>query len=97
MVFSGGRILNTIKLIIEYDISIVFSITLRARTEMTTEGLNNNFITIFEDRVLNNELSDVLEDFKSMAVNNNNDIKKLQLKKRKCNKYYYTEDITYGF
>ncbi len=77
MVSDGGRILDIIKLIIKYDISIVFGIILRARTEMTTEGLNNNFITIFEDRVLNNELSDVLEDFKSMAVNNNNDIKKL--------------------
>ncbi len=75
MVSGGGRILNTIELIIEYDISTVSSTVLRARTEMTTEGLDSNFITILEDRVLSSELSDVLEDFKSITVDNNDNIK----------------------
>ena len=72
MVFGGGRILDIIKLITEYDILTVFNIILRARTEMTTEGLNSNLIIIFEDRILSSELSNVLKDFESMIVNNNN-------------------------
>ncbi len=76
MVSGGGRILNIIELIIEYDILIIFNIVLRVRTEMITEGLDSNLIIILEDRVLSNELSDVLEDFESMAVNND-DIEKL--------------------
>ncbi len=75
MVSGGGRILNTIKLIIKYDILIISNTILRARTEITTKELNNNLIIILEDRVLSSELSNVLEDFKSMAVNNNDDIK----------------------
>jgi len=35
---------------------------------MTTEGSDNNFIIIFEDRALSSELSNILEDFKSMTV-----------------------------
>ena len=97
MVSGGERILNIIKSIIEYDISIVSDIVLRSRTEMTTKRLNNNFIIILEDRILSSELSDVSEDFKSITVNNNNNIKKPQLKKRKRNKYYYTENVTHGF
>ncbi len=72
MVFGGGRILDIIKLIIEYNIPTVFNIILRARTEMITEGLNSNLIIIFEDRILSSELSNVLKDFESMIVNNNN-------------------------
>ena len=49
MISGGGRILNIIKLIIKYNIPIVFSTTLRARTEIITEELNNNLITILED------------------------------------------------
>jgi len=49
---------------------------LRARTEIITEGLDNNLIIILEDRVLSSELSDVLEDFESMTVDNDNNIKK---------------------
>ena len=63
---------------------------------MITEGLVSNLATIFKDRTLSSELSDVLEDFKSMAVNNNN-IKKSQSKKRKRNKCYYIKNITHGF
>jgi len=96
MVSGGGRILNTIKLIIKYDILIISNTILRARTEITTKELNNNLIIILEDRVLSSELSNVLEDFESIAVNNNN-IEELQSKKRKRNKCYYTEDVTYGF
>ncbi len=98
IVSGGGRILNIIKLIIKYDIPIVSGTALQTRTEMITEGSNNNLITILENRALNSELSDVLEDFKNITVNNNNnDVKELQLKKRKRNKYYYTKDITHGF
>jgi len=99
MVSGGGRILGIIEPIIEYDISIISGTVLRARTEMTTEGPDSNLIIILKDRALNSELSDVPEDFESMAVNNNNDddVKKSQLKKRKRNKYYYTEDIIHGF
>ena len=79
MVSGGERILNIIKLITKYDISIVFNIILRARTEMITKGPDSNLITILEDRVSSSELSNVPEDFKSMAVNNNN-IKEPQLK-----------------
>ncbi len=49
MVSGGERILRIIKLITEYDISTVFSIVLRIRTEMITEGLDNNLITMLED------------------------------------------------
>ncbi len=97
MISGGGRILNIIELIIEYDIPIISSTALRTRTEMTTEGPDSNLITIFKDRTLSSELSDVLEDFESMIVDNDNDIKKSQLKKRKRNKYHYTENITHGF
>jgi len=96
IVSGGGRILDIIKLIIEYDISIVFDIILRARIEIITEGLDNNLTIIFKDRVLSSELSNVSENFKNMIINNN-DIKEPQLKKRKRNKYYYTEDIIHGF
>ena len=75
MVFNEGRILGIIESIIEYDIPTVSGTVLRARTEMITEGLDNNLIIIFQDRVLNSELSDVLEDFKNMAVNNDDNIK----------------------
>ena len=97
MVSGGGRILNIIKPIIEYDISIISDTILRARTEIITKGLDNNLVTILENRVLSSELSDVSEDFESMAVNNNDDVKNPQLKKRKRNRYYYTENITHGF
>ena len=98
MISGGGRILNIIELIIEYDISIVSSINLRTRTEMITEGPNNNFIIILEDRVSNSELSNVPENFKNITVNDDDDnVKKLQSKKRKRNKCYYTKNITYGF
>jgi len=46
MISGGEYILDIIKLITEYDISIVFNTILRARTEMITEGLNNNLIII---------------------------------------------------
>jgi len=72
MISGGGRILDIIKLIIEYDILIISSIILRARTEIITEGLNNNFITILENRISNSELSNVLKNFKNIIVNNNN-------------------------
>ena len=97
MVSGGGRILDTIKLIIEYDISIISGTILRARIEMIREKLNNNLIIILEDRVLSSKLSDVLEDFKSMTVDNDDDVEESQLKKRKRNKCYCTEDVTYGF
>ncbi len=77
MVSGGGRILDIIKLIIEYDIPTVFNTILRAKTEIITKRLDNNLTIIFEDRVLSSELSNVLEDFESIAVNNNNNIKKL--------------------
>ena len=96
MVSGGGRILGIIKLIIEYDILIVSGTVLRARTEMITERPDSNLVIIFKDRVLSSELSDVLKYFRNMIVNNNN-VKELQLKKRKCNKYYYTKNITHGF
>ncbi len=96
MISGGGRILNIIKLTTEYDISIISDTILRARIEIITERSDNNLIIILEDRISSSELSDVLKDFKNMTVNNN-DIKKSQLKKRKRNKYYYTENITHGF
>ncbi len=96
MISGGEYILDIIKLITEYDISIVFNTILRARTEMITEGLNNNLIIILQDRVLSNKLSDILKDFKNIIVNND-DIEELQSKKRKRNKYYYMEDVTHGF
>ncbi len=76
MISGGGRILSIIKPITEYDIPTVSDIVLRARTEIITEGLDNNLIIILEDRVLSSELSDVLEDFESMTVDNDNNIKK---------------------
>jgi len=76
MVSGGGRILDIIKSTTEYDISIVSGIILRARIEIITEGLDSNLIIILEDQILNSELSNVLEDFESMAVDDNNDIKK---------------------
>ncbi len=96
MISGGGRILDIIKPIIEYDIPIISDIILQIRTEMITEGSDNNLITILKDRVSSSELSNVPEDFKNIAVNNDN-VEKPQLKKRKRNKYYYTEDITHGF
>ncbi len=76
MISGEERILNIIKSIIKYDISIVSNIILRVRTEMITEGPDNNLTTILKNRALSSELSDVSEDFKSIAVNNNNNIKK---------------------
>ena len=75
MISGGGRILDIIKLIIKYDISTVSNTTLRARTEITTEGPDNNLTTILEDRISSSELSDVSEDFENITVNNNNNIK----------------------
>ena len=96
MVSGGEHILNIIKLTTEYDISTTSNIILRAKTEMITERPDNNLITILEDRVSNSELSNVPKDFKNIAVNNN-DIKELQSKKRKRNKYHYTKNITHDF
>src|SRR6266498_4770326 len=100
MISGGGRILDTIELIIKYDISIISNTALRARTEITTKGSDSNLTTILKDRASNSELSDISKDFKSIAVNNDDDddnIKKPQLKKRKRNKCYYTKNITHGF
>ncbi len=97
MVSSGERILDIIKLTTKYDIPTASDTTLQARIEITTEGLDSYFITILKDRTSSSELSDVPKDFKSITVNNNNDIKKPQLKKRKRNKYHYTKNITHGF
>ncbi len=97
MVSGGERILNIIKLITKYDISIVFNIILRARTEIITERPNNNLITIFKNLASSSELSNILEDFKNIIVNNNNNVEELQSKKRKRNKYYYTKDVIYNF
>ncbi len=72
MVSGGGRILGIIKLIIKYDISIISSTALRVRIVMITEESDNNLIIILEDQILSSELSDVLEDFESIAVDNNN-------------------------
>ncbi len=76
MVSSGERILSIIELIIEYDIPIISNTAFRARTEMIMEGSGNNLVIILENRVLSNELSDILKDFKSMAVDDD-DVKKL--------------------
>ncbi len=73
IVSGGERILDIIKLITEYDIPIASNTILRARTEMTTEGSDSNLTIILKDRASNSELSDVLEDFKSIAVNDDND------------------------
>ena len=99
MVSGRGHILDIIKLIIEYDIPTVSDTTLRARTKIITKGLNNNLIIILKGRASSSELSDVSEDFESMAVDDDDDdnVKELQSKKRKRNKCYYTEDVTYGF
>jgi len=96
MVSGGGRILGIIELIIEYDIPTVSSIILRARTEMITEGPDSNLVIILKDRVLSSELSDVLEDFESIAADDD-DVEEPQLKKRKRNKCYCMEDVIYGF
>ncbi len=96
IISNGGRILNTIKPTIKYDISIVSSTTLRARIKIITEGPDSNFTIILKDRTLSSELSNVSEDFKNITVNNNN-VKKPQLKKRKHNKYHYTKNIAYSF
>ena len=69
---------------------------MRVRIEMITEGLDNNLTTILKDRALSSELSDIPEDFESIVVDDN-DVKEPQLKKRKRNKCYYTENITHGF
>ncbi len=97
IISNREQILKIIKPTIEYNIPIVSNTTLRAKTEITTKRLNNNFITILEDRTSSSELSNILEDFKNITVNNNNNIKKPQSKKRKRNKYYYTENIIHGF
>ena len=76
---------------------IVSNTTLQTRTKITTEELDNNLTTILKDRASNSELLNVSENFESITVNNNNNIKEPQLKKRKYNKYYYTKNITYGF
>ncbi len=75
MVSGGGRILNIIKLTIEYDISIASSTILRTRIEIITKGSDSNFATILKDRISSSELSNIPEDFKSMIVNNNDNIK----------------------
>ncbi len=80
MISSGERILNIIELITKYDIPTVSSTALRVRTEMTTEGPDSNLITVLKDRVSSSELSDVSKGFKSIAVNNNDDVEELQLK-----------------
>jgi len=97
IISGGGRILDIIKLITEYDIPTASGTALRARIEMITEGLDSNLIIILEDRTSSSELSNVLEDFESMAVDNNNDVEEPQSKKRKRNKCYYTENITHDF
>ncbi len=78
MVFGGKRILNIIELTTEYDISTTSNTTLRTKTEIITERPNNNLTTIFKDRTLNSELSNIPESFKSITVNDNdnNNIKK---------------------
>ena len=96
IVSGGGRILDTIESITEYDILTIFNTALRARTEITTEGPDSNLIIIFKDRTSSSELSNILKDFKNMTVNNNN-IEEPQSKKRKRNKYYYTKNISHGF
>ncbi len=75
IVSGGGRILNIIKLTIEYDISIASSTILRTRIEIITKGSDSNFATILKDRISSSELSNIPEDFKSMIVNNNDNIK----------------------
>ena len=64
---------------------------------MTTERSNSNLTTILKDQTSSSELSNVPKDFKNITVNNNDNIKKPQSKKRKRNKYHYTKNITYGF
>ena len=73
IVSSGGRILNIIKPTVEYDIPTASDTALRAKTEITTEGPDNNLITILKDRASSSELSDISEDFKNITVNNNDD------------------------
>jgi len=97
MVSNEGRILGIIKPTIEYDIPTTSNTALRARTEMTTEGPDSNLITILKDRTSSSELSNVLENFKSIAVNNNDNVEEPQSKKSKRNKYHYRKDITHGF
>ncbi len=71
MISNRGRILDIIELIIKYDIPTVSGTALRARTEMTTEELDSNLTTVLKDRASSSKLSDIPEDFKSMAVDNN--------------------------
>ncbi len=75
IVSDKGRILSIIKLTTKYDIPIISSTTLQARTEIITEKPDNNLTTILKNRVLSSELSNVSEDFESITVNNNNNIK----------------------
>jgi len=74
IISNWERILGTIELTTEYDIPTVSDIILRARTEIITKGLDSNFITLFEDRALSSELSDVSEDFESMAVDDDDNV-----------------------
>ncbi len=98
IISSEERILDIIKPTIEYDIPTVSGIILRAKIEIITEELDSNLVIILKDRVLSSELSDVLKDFKNMAVDDDDDdIKEPQSKKRKRNKCYYTKNITHGF
>ena len=76
MVSGGRHILNTIKPIIKYDIPTASNTSLRAKIEMTTEEPDSNLIVIFKNRVSSSKLSDVLEEFENIIVNNN-DIKEL--------------------
>ena len=72
IVSGGGRILDIIELTTEYDILIISSTALRARIEIIMEGLDSNLAIILEDRVSSSKLSNVLKDFESMTVNDNN-------------------------
>ncbi len=56
MVSGGGRILDIIKPIIEYDIPTASNIVLQTRTEMITEGLDSNFTIILKNRASSSEL-----------------------------------------
>ncbi len=49
MISDGGRILDIIKSIIEYDIPTASDTALRAKTEMTTEGPDSNLTTILKN------------------------------------------------
>ena len=77
IISDGEHILDIIKSTIEYNIPTVFNIILRAKTEITTKEPDNNLTTILENRALSSELSNVLKDFKNIAVNNDDDFKEL--------------------